>query len=111
MNTNLKFDHTQEELSDAIGFNGDINDALQKSTEALVAEFEDGQPLSTSVILEGVLKHFSDEEIVILAAIAVKDAIIGRMSASEQMMQMMSELGMSEDDLINTDDFLPAAEE
>lgn len=99
MKTNLKFNHAEDELVDAIGYQGSIEADLQTQTEKLVDEFEDGQDISTSLIIEKVQNIFTDEQILILAGMAVKDAVVGRQEAMERMATMMQEMGISEEQL------------
>lgn len=100
MNSKFKFDHTQEELAPAIGYEGIINEDLQKSTENVVAELKDGQAVSSSIIVELVEKHFTDQQIIILAAMAVKDVILESMNSQEnQLLLMLKSMGLPEDEI------------
>jgi len=97
MKTNFKFDHAEDDLSKAIGYQGNMEEDLQKLTETLVDEFEDGQGISTSLIIEKVQTIFTDEAILVLAGMAVKEAVVGRQEAMEQMATMMAKIGISEE--------------
>ena len=99
MNTNFKFNHGADNLPEALAVKAEVietlNDGIIKIVEVLEKKSEDSMTLSD--IVEQLPIVFSDEQIVILAATFIKDAILEKQqsfsgSMSGQFLEMLKDM-------------------
>ena len=91
MKPNFKFDHPQENLWDALGIQESTLDGLSEKMKNIDDSFEDGDPLSVSIVAEKLMgQNLSQEELYVLAASHVRDSISEK---QELLSKLMSEFG------------------
>lgn len=85
MKPNFKFNHSEEVLWDALGVKESVMDELADKLKNIDDSFEDGESISLSGLIEKLMnQNPSQEELYILAASHVKDAIIQKQKAMEK---------------------------
>lgn len=90
MNTEFKFNHASDNLSEALGIDKSLLDGLGSKIINMLKEFEEESEseeeseISVSKIIEKLPTIFSDTEIVVLASIQIKDSIMDAHKASIQ---------------------------
>lgn len=100
MKPNFKFNHSEEVLWDALGLEESVMDKLADKLKNIDESFEDGDSISLSGLIEKLMnENPSQEELYILAASHVKDAIIQKQKAMEQ---LIAKLGPDFEKLINS---------
>lgn len=100
MKPNFKFNHSEEVLWDALGLEESVMDKLADKLKNIDESFEDGDSISLSGLIEKLMnENPSQEELYILAASHVKDAIIQKQRAMEQ---LISKLGPDFEKLIKS---------
>lgn len=100
MKPNFKFNHSEEVLWDALGVEESVMDKLADKLKNIDESFEDGDSISLSGLIEKLMnENPSQEELYILAASHVKDAIIQKQKAMEQ---LIAKLGPDFEKLIKS---------
>lgn len=100
MKPNFKFNHSEEVLWDALGVEESAMDKLADKLKNIDDSFEDGGSISLSGLIEKLMnENPSQEELYILAASHVKDVIIQKQKAMEQ---LIAKLGPDFEKLIKS---------
>ena len=100
MKPNFKFNHSEEVLWDALGVEESVMDKLADKLKNIDDSFKDGESISLSGLIEKLInENPSQEELYILAASHIKDAIIQKQKAMEQ---LIAKLGPDFEKLIKS---------
>lgn len=91
MKPNFKFNHSEENLWTALGIEESVIDELANKVGKVDESFQDGDGISISGLVEKLCnQNLSQEELYILAASHVKDAILQK---QEMMAKLIASLG------------------